>query len=338
MSRPHPALVPLAAGRAPDTIPTTDDGLLRSAGDHGMQGLLWTWVRDHAPDYSARATLTGLDLVSRQRAERLTATLARVQRLLDAADITAATLKGVTAEARWYTRPGERPSFDVDVLVDPTGAARPDAVLAALEPDHPLRHDINALVASGAVQSVDVRVGTTAVDVHFDLLKIGIPTRGHDLVWARVQDHILSDPDRTTVRVLDPETALVHFLVHLNRDAFPRLLGYADVARILEREDLDWAFVERFLRGEGLGTAGACSLATVTDRLGLPPAPLADTGVRARVWHAVWPDRVTLLGSTGLARSRRQEAIPFLAQGRGADRTRWIGQLVLPPRPAVAGR
>jgi len=307
VSRPHPALVPLAAGRAPDAIPVTDDGLLRSAGDHGMQGLLWTWVRDHAPDYSARTTLVGYDMVARTRNARLTETLAQVQRTLDAAGITAATLKGVTAEARWYARPGERPSSDVDVIVDAAAAGGADEVLAALEPDHPLRHDLNALVRSGAVQSVDVRVGTTAVDVHFDLLKIGIPTRGHDLMWERAQDHIL--PDGTTVRVLDPETALVHFLVHLNRDAFPRLLGFADVARILQREDLDWEYIERFLRGEGLEGVGACSLAMVTQRLGLPPAPLTARGIRARAWRATWPERVTLLGSAGTARSRRHRPL-----------------------------
>jgi len=336
VSRPHPALVPLAAGRAPDAIPVTDDGLLRSAGDHGMQGLLWTWVRDHAPDYSARTTLVGYDMVARTRNARLTETLAQVQRTLDAAGITAATLKGVTAEARWYARPGERPSSDVDVIVDAAAAGGADEVLAALEPDHPLRHDLNALVRSGAVQSVDVRVGTTAVDVHFDLLKIGIPTRGHDLMWERAQDHIL--PDGTTVRVLDPETALVHFLVHLNRDAFPRLLGFADVARILQREDLDWEYIERFLRGEGLEGVGACSLAMVTQRLGLPPAPLTARGIRARAWRATWPERVTLLGSAGTARSRRQEVIPFLARGRTADTARWAWQLGFPPRRTVAVR
>ncbi|MFA5884651.1 MAG: nucleotidyltransferase family protein [Acidimicrobiia bacterium] len=328
--------MPLAAGRAPDAIPVTDDGLLLSAADHGMHGLLWTWVREHAPDYSARVKLAGYDTVSRQRNARLADTLAQVHQALDAVGITAATLKGITAEARWYTRPGERPSTDVDLLVDAAAAERADEIIGALEPDHPLRRDINGLVRSGAVQSVDLRVGNTPVDVHFDLLKIGIPTRQHDVVWERMQDLVL--PDGTTVRVLDADTALVHFLVHLNRDGFPRLLGFADVARILRHEDIDWAHVERFLRGEGLEVAGACSLATVTERLGLPAAPLAATGIRARAWHTAWPTRVTLLGSAGMARSRRQEAIPVLARGRAGDAVRWAEHLVFPPPRTVAVR
>src|SRR4029077_4966220 len=133
------------------------------------------------------------------------------------------------------------------------------------------------------------------------------------------------------------EVALVHFLVHLNKDAFPQLLGYADVARILAIEDLDWAFIERYVRAEGFDVLAACSLAEVTGALGLAaPALPAGGGLRTRAWHAVWPERVLLLGGTGTARSRRQEAVPFLVRHRLVDALRAALRVAVPPHSAVA--
>ena len=71
MARPHPALRDLAAGRTPAGIGAVDDGLFASAVDHGMHGLLWSWVRDHEPRYPERARLAGLDAATRQRHQRL---------------------------------------------------------------------------------------------------------------------------------------------------------------------------------------------------------------------------------------------------------------------------
>src|SRR5205823_13647832 len=123
--------------------------------------------------------------------------------------------------------------------------------------------------------------------------------------------------DGTTIRVPDAELSLIHLLLHLNKDSFPRLLGYADVARILSREQLDWAFIDGFVREEGFEVAAYCSLMTVVDRLELPrPDVMVPQGPRAAAWRAVWPEKATLLGSAGSERSRRQDALPFLAPGR----------------------
>jgi len=334
VARPHPVLRALAAGRVPAAIPERDDGLLRSAIDHGMHGLLWTWVREHEPAYSGRARLAGLDAATRHRHGRLWDVLAVVRDRLAGIGVDVVTVKGVTAEARWYDRPGERPSSDVDVLVAPD--VRAGAVLRVLDRDHPLVDAIDDLVRSGAVQSADLHVDGVAVDLHFDLLKLGYPMRDPAAVWQRTQAFALADG--STVRVLDPELALVHFLVHANKDSFPRLLGCADVVRVM-RGDLDWDVVGRILHDEGLEDVAACALETVARAVGVPSGPLRTrSGLRARAWHAVWPERVTLLGSAGTSRSRRQEALPFLVRGRGRDAVRAAVRIVLPPRAAVAQR
>ncbi len=335
MARPHPVLVELAAGRAPGPFPDADDGLLASAADHGMSGLLWTWVREHAPHYSARTELARFDAAVRHRHGRLWSALTRVQDELGAIGVEVAAVKGVTAEARWYGRTGERPCSDVDVLVDPGATGRVGEILAVLAPGHPLGADADALVRADVLQSVGARVDGVSVDIHVDLFKVGFPVRRPDLVWERTQ--VRAFPDGPTVRVLDPEVALVHFLVHLNKDAFPQLLGYADIARILATEDLDWSFIERFVRDEGFDVLAACSLAEVTGALGIvAPALPAGGGLRTRAWHAVWPERVLLLGGTGTDRSRRQEVVPFLVRHRLGAALRAAWRVVVPPPKAVA--
>jgi hypothetical protein len=302
-----------------------------------MQGLLWTWVRDHAPDYSERARLGGFDAATRQRHERLGVTLTAVRDRLRDVGVEAVALKGVTAEARYYDRTGERPSTDVDVLVAPEARGRAGAVVRALDPSHPLVDVVDSLVSSGSVQSVDVRVDGEPVDVHFDLYKLGFAMRAPALVWEHTDE--VAGPDGTPVRVLSPELALVHFLVHANKDSFPRLIGYADVVRVMGRADLDWDLVGELADAEGLADVTACALDTISRALEVAPAPIPRrAGLRTLVWQVTWPDRVTLQGASGPSRSRRQEVLPFLVRGRVVDATRAAVRIVLPARAAVVQR
>jgi hypothetical protein len=336
VARPRPLLLDLAAGRLPREAPA-DPALLVSAVDHGMHGLLWTWVRDHAPAYPERARLAGFDAATRQRHHRLGVTLSEVRDRLRDVGVEVVVLKGVTAEVRYYDRAGERPSTDVDVLVAPAARARAGAVVRALDPAHPLVEVVDSLVDSGGVQSVDVRLDGQPVDVHFDLYKLGYAMRAPDVVWEHTEEIVA--PDGTLVRVLRPELALVHFLVHANKDSFPRLIGYADVVRVMGRRDLDWDLVVQLAGVEGLTDVVACALDTITDALDVAPGPLPRrAGLRTRVWRITWPERVTLLGASGPTRSRRQEVLPFLVRGRLVDAMRAAVRIVLPARAAVVAR
>lgn len=337
MARPHPVLVPLASGRSPGPIAAADDGLLRSALDHGMHGLLWTWVREHAPDYRERVRLASIDAATRRHHDRLWATLAAVRDRLATLDVEVMALKGVTAEARWYTRPGERPTSDVDVLVRGPRDGRAGDIVRLLDPGYALGAVVDDLVRAGVLQSVDLRVDGVPVDLHFDLLKLGYPMRDLDAVWRGAS--CVTGPDGTTVPVLGEEAALVHFLVHANKDSFPRLVAYADVVRVAGRDDLDWDVVGRILRDEGLDDVAACALTTIARAVDVPVDRWPERrGLRTRLWHVTWPERATLLGTAGPARSRRQEALPFLVRGRVRDALRAAARVLLPPRVAVHQR
>ena len=300
-----------------------------------MQGLLWSSCT--AGEVQLPADHTSL-LAARDGArlayhEHLWKRLHEVQSRLAKLGIQTAAAKGVAAEDRWYDRTGERPSNDIDLLLEPGGAARLTDVLDELQPRHPLREEIAALVRTGVLQSVDLLVDGVPIDLHVDLLKVEIPTRGAEALWSRTYE--MTSKAGLQVRVIDAETSLVHFAIHLNKDRFARLLAYTDVARLLALESLDWGFIESFVVREGLRVPVFNSLHAVTTGLDVPPPPVPrqDHGWRAMAWNRLWPADRHLSGSRGMSsRHHRQLWIPWLATGRVWDAFLWwLRRRVLPP-------
>lgn len=329
MPPPDRALLDLAAGRP---VPPAGDPteLVRSAIEHRVHGLLWEEVRRGAVELPERdrTALLYAALTSRARQQPQWTALERVHAELAELGIEVATFKGVTSEARWYDRMGERPSSDVDVLVDPGSLHRIGEVLTRFEPAHPLAEGAARLVAAHRLQSVQVGVEGVSIDIHLDLFKLGVPSRQRHEIWARTEPFTL--PSGATVRVLDPETALVHFLLHLNKDRFRWLLGFADVVRLLAREEVDWAAVRSLARGDGLGVPVALSLRTVLETLAVDGPELDGTdGWRAAVWRRLWADDVRLQGDIGILKFRHRQAwLPMLAEGRTAEAAGlWVRKL-----------
>jgi hypothetical protein len=262
--------------------------------------------------------------------------LVKVTRRLERMGVHVASAKGVTAEARWYERAGERPCFDVDLLLSPDEIGRVGEIVAALTPEHPLRDSIQELVDRGALQSVDLFVDGVPVDLHIDLLKFElIASRQRHVIWERIVPFRL--PDGSTLRVIDPEVSLIHFLVHLNKDRFAYLLGYSDVARVCAKENLDWEFIDRFVRGEGIESQVYLALDAVLGTLGLDPPPHpAVHGWRGSVWRRLWAPPLRLRGDVGRMRSRqRQFWLAFTARSRSAEAIRGYVRRLFPP-PALA--
>ncbi|MDO5499587.1 MAG: nucleotidyltransferase family protein, partial [Propionibacteriaceae bacterium] len=307
-------LLDLAAGREPDDGAMLDEQVLATAMDHRVSGLLWTWARQRSIDPGPKATLAQYDLYIQAHLMRVWALLEDCVNRLSAEGIEVATIKGVTAETRWYSRRGERPCSDVDLVLSPHQLDRAAEVVRLLEPDHPWLDHVGPLATAGRIQAVTTHVAGLEVDLHLDLLKLGFPTRQSADLWARTTSYSL--PGGSSVRVLDDTTALVHLLVHLNKDRFQRLLGYADVARVMAAEHVDWARFERFLSTEGLLVSALKTLEVVLDELGLPwPAGLSrPRGLRAWWWDRIWPREIRLRGHEGRLRFRkRQSWMTFLA-------------------------
>jgi hypothetical protein len=298
-----------------------------------MTGLLWT-ATEKTPiaDVDAMQQLKAHVERAEHWNRRLWETLAIAAGRVAELGIEVVAIKGVMAEARWYRRVGERPCRDIDLLLAPKDLGRADEVIRVLQPDHPLTSIAPTWVNAGALQAATLAIEDVTVDVHFDPLKLGIPCRQAELVWSRTQREDL--PGGGTVRLLDPETALILFLLHLNKDRYRYLLGFVDVQRVLAQEAIDWDFVAGFLAAEGLSTPVALSLEVVRDTLGLAvPALPHGRGVRARVWAVTWRPSIQLRGEEGRRRFRkRQELIPLLATGRVREGLVNARRVLFPPR------
>lgn len=340
MAHPHPLLLAMAAGR-PIEGARDSRGLVESAIEHRMTGLLWSAVQRGDVELTAedRKRLGTVDMANRLRERQIEAALSEAVRRVSALGIELATFKGVSAAWRWYERPGERPTSDLDLLVGPRDRHRYADIVRALNPGNAMLRDLTEaelLDFAARDQAVNVELEAdlgnqtwsgepVTIDLHVDLLKYGIPGRQGDEIWART--HPVEVPGGGTVRVLDPEIALVHLLLHMNRDRFAYLIAYADAARLLQREPLDWAYVHEFVAREGLDVPVYASLDAVAETLGITvPAHPPIGGWRAALWRRLWNPRVRLQGldgSKGIRRRRR--CIPVMARGRTIEGvTAWV--------------
>lgn len=333
MARPHPALIELAAGR-PVPEPPDVRQFCASATEHRMHGLVWREVEAGRLqlDEEWRSRLARQVLQVRLTQRRLRAHLVTIAEQMQALGVGLATFKGVTASERWYDSEGDRPCADIDLLVAPADRGRAREIVAALDPDNPLLGVIQAIVDHGALQSVDLWLPDgTAVDLHFDLLKYETRDRRPGMIWERTRPHPLAEG--VSVRVLEPEIALAHLLLHLNKDRFRYLGQFVDVARLMEREPVDWDRFAAFVTAEGLETPIGLSLEVVCEVLGVPtpPHPTPDRW-RAAVWRRLWSSDVRLRGREGFVRFRnRQRVMPLLARGRTLEGIGAYWKYLFPP-------
>ena len=324
--RPHPALFDIAAGRG---LPKVSDPMpmLRSAMAHGMSGLLLTEVE--RTDQSWRRLVLGL-LRARQVTveawhQRLWNGLDGILAVFDDMGVEVAIAKGVAAEARWYSRLGERPCNDLDLLIAPSDLHRIDDIIAAVEPSHPLCGKTRRLAEEGFLQSIDLDYCGVPIDLHWDIMKIGIPSRNCEAIWERTVS--IGLPSGRSIRTLDPGTSWVHFLVHLNKDRFRRLLGFVDAARVYEHEELDHDAVDRLIAGDGIKTCVDVSWNIVVSTLELSfPTRRTTPGIQSLIWHYAWRPSIRLRAQDSKIRYRhRQYLIALLSRGRTIEAIRsWV--------------
>ncbi len=323
---PHPALIEVAAGRGlpvvPDPLP-----LVRSALAHGMGGLLLTEVEQTGQPWHrlTLAALTARQAKVRAWHERLWDTSTRIAAVFDDLAVEVAIAKGVAAETRWYTRMGERPCSDIDLLLSPAHVARIDDVVAAIEPRHPLCGKVRRLAERGLLQSIDLEYDGVPIDLHWDIFKLGVPSRNVEAIWDRTVPFALRDG--RSIRALDATSSYIHFLIHLNKDRFRRLLGFVDAARVYASDQVDHSAVDRLIRADGIETSVSASWEVVIRTLDLSvPNQIKRQPVRSLIWHLAWRPSVRLRAAESTVRFRhRQWLIAALSRGRAMEAARsWI--------------
>jgi hypothetical protein len=126
--------------------------------------------------------------------------------------------------------------------------------------------------------------------------------------------------------------------VHVNKDRFRRLLGFADPARIHQREDLDHAAMQRLVRADGIETSVSASWDVVVRTLGLDaPNPFRAGPVRSLAWHVAWRPSVRLRATESTIRFRhRQWLIALLGRGRAVETARCWVRMTFPPTDLLA--
>jgi len=208
--------------------------------------------------------------------------------------------------------------------------------VACLDPVHPLRGSIGRMIASGDCQGIEVEVPGTVVDLHADPYKVRVRLPGLEAMFDRRVR--VTGPNEVTVWALAPEDALLQQLVHLNRDWFRCLLGYLDIARIVQRGDLDWSEVWRAAEQDGLTDLVTLGLQEVDRVLPLGTSlPAVSKKWRTWVWHRAWPAQVRLSGQEGVPRQRRRhDVIAVLIRGHVVTtlREQWWSRL-FPSRSMV---
>jgi hypothetical protein len=324
-------LVDLAAGREPDSVPLTGS-LVESAVEHRMPGLLYTWAeRQRRLTTHWGTTLTTLDGDVWARNRMLVSLAEGVVTTAEDIGLRVAVIKGVALEAQAYRRLGERPSGDIDLVLAPGSKHLVSDLVESLQPDHRSLHRLKGLVAGGHLQSIDLVIDGIPVDLHIDPLKLEVAaSRRPELLWERLTTVTI---EGVTLPTFDLDASLTLALLHLNKDRFSHLIGYADVVR-LWRSATDWGWIESFAGEEGLRTALRETASAVVADLGLTghEVPLSSTGA-SRIWRVLWPRRIRLSGAEGRVRWRyRQMFIPLLGPGRvGEVSAAWLKR-IFPPR------
>ena len=221
----------------------------------GLEGFLYQ-AENALPYWRKKATQT---LLANLRALHATAALFR---LLEAARIPAAAMRGVVLAHRDYASPAERPMRDVDILCP--ADARPEIVRILAEAGH--EH-------AAVLRSQDVfRIEGVTFELHWALLT-SKRYRGciDEREWLNNRQPL--DTPEGRIFTLAPEHEffglILHACVHHELTIFKQLL---DIALFLAQDELDWPRIAEQAGERRLGRMFALALG-LTDALFLLDAP-----------------------------------------------------------------
>jgi hypothetical protein len=228
--------------------------------------------------------------------------LADVVRTLAGRGVEVLVLKGPTVAHTIYPRPELRIYHDLDILCRVSDytvlrealVERGYASAGTLEVrgTHDRLAEKPSPWESHSVRGFYDPSGDVKVEVHFDVLQLGLADRQQEQFWQESRTLRIRDVD---IRVLAPEHQFLQLALHAHRHCYSRLGWLLELALIIEqqRESMRWELLASVARREGVGAAVRHAIATANVVLGtplpaLPPASYEERALGA-VYRVLWP-------------------------------------------------
>jgi hypothetical protein len=233
--------------------------------------------------------------------------LGRATAALSDASIRVMALKGPGLARTVYTEPAMRPYDDIDLSVH---GADPDRVATVLG-----QAGFGEVPPSGpSATSRDFVANTTLtlVEIHGDLLEMGLPPRCEGERWSRAT----GVPGLAGVEMLAAEDQLVFLSFHAHKHGFNRLIWLKDIDLVVRQAaaGLDWDLVQSVSRREELRSTVWLALDFARAMLGtpVPPAVMQALGPAAAtraLYRLAWPP-VNVGALRGHMRRRAVQVVP----------------------------
>jgi putative nucleotidyltransferase-like protein len=275
----------------------TDAALI--AQDHGVLPLLSVALRGAQLTSAVPASdLRHIQTLAAAMALKSTAllrVLAEIETAMEARGLRPLVLKGPALALMLYPSPGLRPFNDLDILCQPRNLEAAGHALRELGFE---ARDQGSREQEGFHTVYQSASRSALVELHSDLLQLGVPTRCASDLWTSPDEFQLGG---VRCHTLQAEFQVLHLCVHLHTHGYGRLIWFKDLDLLLRRfgDAIDWPFVDRLARDEGTALSVRHTLTTLGKLLGTPIPPGALRGLSfdpvGEIAHAaLWPERRVL--------------------------------------------
>lgn len=280
--------------------------VLEVAREHGLIPWLAQVMRQSARAASVTpaedlASLNLLAAASALHGDVLCAALARALAAMAVVGVEPIVLKGPALASTIYPNRDLRPFGDLDLLVRPGELARADQALRSLgytpRANKPTEvDDFHQVYARTEREAV--------VELHTDLLQLGLPTLCASALWERAERWTLAELAQPAL-MLGLEHQVLHLCVHLHLHGYRRLIWFIDLERLLRLRggEVRWADLWALAHAEGVTLSVRHSLLLARELLDapLPPEALHDarTDLLGELLHgALWPRHSVLVAES----------------------------------------
>jgi len=321
------------------TKPVEWDTVLRLADEHGTSALLYQSLSplgDLVPA-PVRASLRQLYERNIHKSLFLTRELIRVLDCIDALGITAIPYKGVVLSEAYYGDTALRQSGDMDFFVRESDVARIKKAVCDL--GYTLRLPVpesaeDDYIASGYECTFDSPAGKNVLELQWALqpryYAVDFDMRG--LFDRAVRVTLAGRPVKTP----SPEDLLLVLSLHAAKHVWGRLIWLCDIKQILQRETLNWDWIESQVRELDIQRILHVTLILANQLLGTAiPTPVANN-VLGDNTAKMLAEQIAVSVAAGVI--YEEEKLTYFRlmmrlRERRMDRLRFLARLTFTPGP-----